>query len=132
MLGDISRVENIYLVCGYTDLRKSIDGLCAVVEEVVKQDPRSNALFLFCGRQCDRFKALLWEGDGYVLIYKRLDAAGRYRWPRSSQEAKSLTWQQFGWLMSGIDIEQPKAIRAHYGEGVWRDVVFLTVPENIC
>ena len=115
MLGDISRVENIYLVCGYTDLRKSIDGLCAVVEEVVKQDPKSNALFLFCGRQCDRFKALLWEGDGYVLIYKRLDAAGMYRWPRSSQEAKSLTWQQFDWLMSGIDIEQPKAIRAHYG-----------------
>ena len=55
MLGDISRVENIYLVCGYTDLRKSIDGLCAVVEEVVKQDPKSNALFLFCGRQCDHF-----------------------------------------------------------------------------
>lgn len=101
MLGDISRVEN--------------NGLCAVVEEVVKQDPKSNALFLFCGRQCDRFKALLWEGDGYVLIYKRLDAAGRYRWPRSNQEAKSLTWQQFDWLMSGIDIEQPKAIRAHYG-----------------
>lgn len=115
MLGDISRVENIYLVCGYTDLRKSIDGLCAVVEEVVKLDPKSNALFLFCGRQCDRFKALLWEGDGYVLIYKRLDAAGRYRWPRNSREAKSLTWQQFDWLMSGIDIEQPKAIRAHYG-----------------
>ena len=115
MLGDISRVENIYLVCGYTDLRKSIDGLCTVVEEVVKQDPKSNALFLFCGRQCDRFKALLWEGDGYVLIYKRLDVAGRYRWPRNSQEAKSLTWQQFDWLMSGIDIEQPKAIRAHYG-----------------
>ena len=115
MLGDISRVENIYLVCGYTDLRKSIDGLCAVVEEVVKQDPKSNALFLFCGRQCNRFKALLWEGDGYVLIYKRLDAAGRYRWPRNSREARALTWQQFDWLMSGIDIEQPKAIRAYYG-----------------
>ena len=81
MLGDISRVENIYLVCGYTDLRKSIDGLCAVVEEVVKQDPKSNALFLFCGRQCDRFKALLWEGDGYVLIYKRLDAAAGSKIP---------------------------------------------------
>jgi len=112
MLGDISGVENIYLVCGYTDLRKSIDGLCAIVEGVVKQDPRSNAVFLFCGRQCDRFKALLWEGDGFVLIYKRLDASGRYRWPRNSQEAKSLTWQQFDWLMSGLDIEQPKAIRA--------------------
>lgn len=114
MLGDISGVENIYLVCGYTDLRKSIDGLCAVVEEVVRRDPKSNAVFLFCGRQCDRFKALLWEGDGFVMIYKRLDAAGRYRWPRNSHEAKSLTWQQFDWLMSGLDIEQPKAIRARY------------------
>ncbi len=66
MLGDISGVENIYLVCGYTDMRKSIDGLCAVVEEVVKRDPKSNAVFLFCGRQCDRFKALLWEGDGFI------------------------------------------------------------------
>ena len=111
MLGDISRVENIYLVCGYTDMRKSIDGLCEVVVDVVKRDPKENALFLFCGRQCDRFKALLWEGDGFVLIYKRLSVNGRYRWPRNSREARSLTWQEFDWLMSGIDIEQPKAIR---------------------
>ena len=111
MLGDISGVENIFLITGHTDMRKSIDGLCAVVEQVVRQDPKSNALFLFCGRQCDRFKALLWEGDGFVLIYKRLSVNGRYRWPRNSREARSLTWQEFDWLMSGIDIEQPKAIR---------------------
>ena len=59
MLADISRVENIYMVCGYTDMRKSIDGLCAVVENVVKKDPRDNALFLFCGLRSDRIKALL-------------------------------------------------------------------------
>ncbi len=113
MLGDISGVENIYLVCGYTDMRKSIDGLCTVVESTVKQDPKQNALFLFCGRQCDRIKALHWEGDGFVLIYKRLNVSqGRYRWPRNSQEARNITWQQFDWLMSGLDIEQPKAIRA--------------------
>ena len=116
MLRDISRVDNIYLVCGYTDMRKSIDGLCAVVEETVKMSPRSNALFLFYGRQCDRIKALLWEGDGYVLMYKRLDASGRYRWPRHSGEARDLTWKQFDWLMSGLDIEQPKAIRARVGQ----------------
>jgi transposase len=46
-----------------------------VVEETVKQDPKQNALFLFCGRQCDRIKALYWEGDGFVLLYKRLDVA---------------------------------------------------------
>ena len=115
MIGDVSRAEHIYIVCGYTDMRKAIDGLAAIIQQNLGLDVFSGSLFLFCGRQCDRFKALLWEGDGYVLIYKRLDAAGRYRWPRSNQEAKSLTWQQFDWLMSGIDIEQPKAIRANFG-----------------
>ena len=116
MLGDISGVENIYIVCGYTDMRKAIDGLCAVVENVVKRDPRENSLFLFCGKRCDRIKALMYDGSGFVLIYKRLDnVQGRYRWPRDSSEARSLTWQEFDWLMSGLDIEQPKAIRANFG-----------------
>ena len=115
MLGDISRVENIYMVCGYTDMRREIDGLCAVVEEVVKRDPRENSLFLFCGWRCDRIKALMYDGSGFVLIYKRLDVSnGRYRWPRDRHEARNLTWQEFDWLMSGLDIEQPKAIRANF------------------
>ena len=111
MLGDISRVDEIYLICGYTDLRKSIDGLCSVVEELLRFSARRNALFLFCGRRCDRIKALLYEPDGFLLLYKRLDFEGRYRWPRTSHEAKSLTWQQFDWLMSGLEVEQPKAFK---------------------
>lgn len=112
MLGDISAASEIYLVCGYTDMRKSIDGLRAIVEGTLKLDSKDHSLFLFCGRRCDRIKALIWEGDGYVLLYKRLDVVkGRYRWPRDKNEARNLTWQQFDWLMSGIDIEQPTAIR---------------------
>lgn len=111
MLGDISRVDEIYPICGYTDLRKSIDGLSSVVEELLHFSVRRNALFLFCGRHCDRIKALLYEPDGFLLLYKRLDFEGRYRWPRSSSEAKSLTWQQFDWLMSGLEVEQPKAFK---------------------
>lgn len=112
MLGDISASSEIYLVCGYTDMRKSIDGLRAIVEGTLKLDSKNHALFLFCGRRCDRIKALIWEGNGYVLLYKRLDVEnGRYRWPRDKSEARNLTWQQFDWLMSGIDIEQPTAIR---------------------
>ena len=72
MLADISRVENIYMVCGYTDMRKSIDGLCAVVENVVKKDPRDNALFLFCGLRSDRIKALLFEGLSARFCYPHL------------------------------------------------------------
>ena len=57
MLGDISELKKIYIVCGYTDMRKSIDGLCAIIEDQLKMDPLSSALFLFYGRRRDRIKA---------------------------------------------------------------------------
>lgn len=60
---------------------------------------------------CDWVKVLLWENDGFVLLYKRMEVKGRFRWPRSSQEVRQLTWQQFNWLMSGLEIEQPKAFK---------------------
>ena len=74
MIGDITAADEIYIVCGYTDMRKSIDGLCAIVEDKLHMDPRSRALYLFCGRRADRFKMLLWEPDGFILFYKRLSA----------------------------------------------------------
>ena len=113
MIGDITVADEIYKVCGYTDMRKSIDGLCAIVEDKLHMDPRRSAIFLFCGRRADRIKILMWEADGFVLLYKRLSAVqGRYRWPRNRDEVRNLTWREFDWLMSGLDIEQPKAIRA--------------------
>ena len=55
---------------------------------------------------------LLREPDGFVLLYKRLDVVhGKYRWPRNSSEAKLITWQQFDWLMSGLEIEQKGALK---------------------
>ena len=100
MIGDITVADEIYIVCGYTDMRKSIDGLCAIVEDKLHMDPRSSALFLFCGRRCDRIKILMWEPDGFVLLYKRLSAVqGRYRWPRNRDEVRSLTWKEFDWLL---------------------------------
>lgn len=111
MLGDITVADEIYIVTGRTDMRKSIDGLCAIVEEQLHMDPRRSALYLFCGKRCDRIKALLWESDGFVLLYKRMEVQGRFRWPRNQLEVKQLTWQQFDWLMSGLEIEQPKAFK---------------------
>ena len=112
MLNDFTGADHVYIACGYTDLRKGIDGLSVLVQQEFDLDPFTNTLFLFCGRRRDRIKGLYWEQDGFVLLYKRLDAEnGRYRWPRDKSEARNLTWQQFDWLMSGIDIEQPTAIR---------------------
>ena len=72
MLGDISGLEKIYIVCGYTDMRKSIDGLCAVIEEQLTMDPSSSALFLFCGRRRDRIKALFREKLSAAFCYPHI------------------------------------------------------------
>ena len=111
MLADISAVDNIYIVCGYTDMRKSIDGLCAIIQNEFKMNMDRNSIYLFCGRKRDRIKAILQEPDGVVLIYKRLSVEGSYKWPRNKSEVRNLSWREFDWLMSGIDIEQPRAIK---------------------
>ena len=110
MLGDITIAKEVYLACGYTDMRKSIDGLAAVVQQQFHLNPFQPALFLFCGKRCDRLKALLWEGDGFVLLYKRLES-GRFQWPRTESECRPITWQEFRWLMEGLQIEQKSAIQ---------------------
>lgn len=111
MLGELSGIAKIYLVTGYTDMRKSIDGLMAIIRDVYYLDPYSNSLFLFCGRRCDRLKALHFDKDGFVLYYKRLDKGGIYKWPRSAAEVRALSRQEFRWLMEGLEIDQPKAIK---------------------
>ena len=104
------RFPQVYLVCGYTDMRRSIDGLAGIVKQNFGLEPCSESLFLFCGKRRDRMKALLWEDDGFLLMYKRLDN-GAFQWPRSESEAKLLTQEQFVWLMQGLSVEQPKTIR---------------------
>lgn len=110
MLNDFKCGCRVYLACGYTDLRKGIDGLAGVVQGQFQMDPYQEALYLFCGRRKDRIKAIYWEGDGFVLLYKRLEA-GSFQWPRSGTEAEEITPQQYRWLMEGLKIEQPKANR---------------------
>ena len=110
MLGDITVARDIYIACGYTDMRKSIDGLAALVQEQFHLDPFSQSLFLFCGKRRDRIKVLLWEGDGFVLLYKRLEN-GSFKWPRRESEVKPISWQEFRWLMEGLELEQKGAIR---------------------
>ncbi|MGL5435336.1 MAG: IS66 family insertion sequence element accessory protein TnpB [Lachnospiraceae bacterium] len=109
MLKDYNGASHVYLACGYTDLRRGIDGLAAIVEKSFQMNPCTDSLFMFCGRRCDRIKALYWEGDGFLLLYKRLEN-GRFQWPRTESEVRSLTPQQFRWLMEGLSVEQPRAL----------------------
>jgi len=85
----------IYLVCGYTDLRYGIDSLSAIIEKRYKINLFvPNTLFLFCGRSASKIKGLLWEGDGFLLLYKRVEC-GRFSWPRTSTDLKNLSYEQF-------------------------------------
>ncbi len=112
MLNDLrtQQFTSIFIACGYTDLRFGIDGLAALVQNEFELDPfQKGTLFLFCGRRCDRIKGLLWEGDGFLLLYKRLEN-GKFQWPRSAQEVKEMTPQQYRWLMEGLSIYQKKKV----------------------
>ena len=82
-------------------MRKSFDGLMAIIRDKYELDPYANALYLFCGRDKRKIKALHFDKDGFVLLQKRLDS-----------EARQLTRQQFRWLTEGLSIDQPKAIHA--------------------
>ena len=108
MLNNFAGAEHIYIACGYTDLRRGIDGLAEIIQKSFHLDPFSSSLFLFCGRRRDRIKALYWEGNGFVLLYKRLEN-GTFQWPRSEENARQLSQQQYRWLMEGLSVDQPRA-----------------------
>lgn len=106
-----NQYRNIYIACGYTDLRLGIDGLASIVQTKFRLEPfQKNTLFLFCGRRADRIKGLLWEGDGFLLLYKRLED-GKYQWPRTKEEVQQMTAQQFRWLMEGLSITQKSQVK---------------------
>lgn len=67
MIGDISLADNIYLITGYTDMRRSIDGFYAIVVDKLNTEPDRRSIYLFCGKRSDRIKILIRENDGYVL-----------------------------------------------------------------
>ena len=114
MLNDFTGADRVYIACGYTDLRKGIDGLASMVQQQFHLDPFTNTLFLFCGKRRDRIKGLYWENDGFVLLYKRLEK-GAYQWPRTQSDVRELTPQQYRRLMEGLAVEQPKAHRPVLG-----------------
>ena len=109
MILDSIPAEQIYIAIGHTDMRRSIDGLSVLVQQVFKLDPFTKSLYLFSGRNHDRLKALYWEGDGFMLLYKRLER-GRFMWPKRKADVEQITPQQLRWLLEGLSIEQPKAI----------------------
>lgn len=107
MLNDVSGFKKVYVLTGRTDLRKGIDGLAAIIKQKFDLNPfDSGTLFLFCGTRTNKIKGLLWEEDGFLLVYKRLEA-GSYQWPRNKEEARNISLEQFQYLMKGFSIDPP-------------------------
>ncbi len=95
----------VYLACGHTDMRKSINGLAGIVEGSFRLDPFNEGLFVFCNRTRDRLKILEWDGDGFWLYFKRLEK-GHFRWPGAEDGAvMALTAEELTILLGGAKIE---------------------------
>lgn len=108
----------VHLACGSTDMRKSIDGLAALVSTAFDLDPVSPCLFVFCGRSRDRLKILHWDHNGFWLYYRRLER-GRFRWPSGREgETLQVSRRQLQWLLDGLELDQRGAHRPVHARAV--------------
>ena len=105
-----SEQTRVYLAVGATDMRKQIDGLAALVEDVLEQDPFSESLFVFCNRGRDKLKILLWQHNGFWLWYRRLERE-RFAWPQSEAAAIEVSARELRWLLDGLDMRQVQGHR---------------------
>jgi transposase len=97
--------KRVFLACGPYDMRKSINGLMSVVTESFNLDPFDGAVFVFCNKNRNRIKALVWDGDGFWLHLKRLEK-GHFKWPAPGDEATmTLTGEELSCLLGGTRIE---------------------------
>ncbi len=100
----IDQHTQVFLAAGITDMRKSINGLSILVEELLMQNPLSSHLFVFCNRNRDKLKILYWHNNGFWLFYRRLEKQ-RFIWPQcSGKAALEITSRELLWLLEGLDI----------------------------
>jgi Transposase and inactivated derivatives len=96
----------VYLCCGCTDMRKSINGLMTLVQESFSLNPFADALFVFCNRTRNRLKIIEWDGDGFWLYFKRLER-GHFRWPSEGDSATMvLDVNELSCLIDGARLEK--------------------------
>jgi transposase len=108
MLRPDREVERVYLHRAPVDMRKQMDGLSILAKEVIQQDPMSGSMFVFINARRNKLKILVWERNGFIVWYKRLEQQ-RFHWPRGSAESVlTLTGEQLHWLLDGYDVWRMK------------------------
>jgi len=102
-------VNQVYLICGATDMRKATQGLSIIVSEQLGYKPFNGSVFVFCNRQRDKLKILYWEHNGFWLYYRTLEK-GKFQWPtEKEQQSISLTLRELQWLLDGLSHTQRHA-----------------------
>ena len=84
------------------DFRKGMDGLAALVEGYLRDDPFSGTVFVFRAKRADRVKLIWWDGSGLCLFAKRLEQGG-FRWPRIEDGMIRLSAAQLAALIEGME-----------------------------
>ena len=104
----------IWLCVQPTDLRKSFDSLAELVRQQLQDDPLSGHVFVFRNRRSDRVKLLYWDEDGYVIVYKRLEA-GTFRFPAAAanQAGVSMRAAELAMLLDGVDWQNVRRSRRY-------------------
>ncbi len=99
----------VHIALGVTDMRKGLDGLAMLVQEMLEQDPFSGHLFAFRGRKANLIKIVFWDGTGLCLFSKRLEE-GRFPWPgaEAAGDTVALTSEQLSMLIEGVDWRAPE------------------------
>jgi transposase len=109
MLRPDRTIGRVYLHRAPIDMRRQIDGLAALVEGVMQESPFSGSLFVFINRRRNKLKILVWERNGFVIWYKRLEQ-DKFAWPvKMSDIVVTLSGEQLNWLLDGYDVWRMKA-----------------------
>ena len=114
-----SPTGHVYLATGVTDMRKSINTLGLLVEDVLELNPVGPHWFVFCNRRRDKLKILQWDTNGFWLHYRRLEK-GTFKWPRSPHDsvAMQVTVRQLRWLLDGLNWQNACAHQAITGRKI--------------
>lgn len=122
----ISRAVRIFIASSPIDMRKSIDGLSAIVKAELQGDPYSGHYFVFVSRRCDRVKILAWDRSGFALYYKRLER-GQFRLPHMGSDvmAVEVDATQLTMLLDGIEYGRVRRPR------VWQPPKKIDMRPNI-
>lgn len=112
----LTPATRIFIVTGATDMRKSFNGLVAIVAEELQSDPLSGHLFVFCNRQRSRLKILFWDHSGLWVCAKRLEK-GTFSWPTEAARSVEMSAAELALILGGIDLKDTRKRRWYHREG---------------